>query len=163
MNAYKYVLSSCFDIVIFVYFCALPFYEHYNKEFFSCYKFCVNEFLWLYNLWVRFAVGFVFCLFVSFQGLTCSIWRPLGKGSNRSCSPQPTPDPQQCQIPNPLSEARNQTCNLVGSQSDLFPLSHNGNSRLLLLNNSSVVEHLGLLKFVQKALFPHLELSFINF
>ena len=39
----------------------------------------------------------------------------------------------QCWILNPLSEARDQTCNLrIGSSSDLFPLRHDRNSSMLL-------------------------------
>ena len=73
---------------------------------------------------LKYLYLFIFCLF---QGCTCSIWRFSGQGSNQSCShqpiPQPLPDPsrvcdlhhssQQHQILNPLSEARDQTRNLI--------------------------------------------------
>ena len=36
-----------------------------------------------------------------------------GRGSNQSCSYQPTPQPQQCRILNLLSEARDRTLNLM--------------------------------------------------
>ena len=45
---------------------------------------------------------FVYCLF---QGRAHSLWRFPGQGSNWSCSCWPTPQPQQCWVPNPLSEA----------------------------------------------------------
>ena len=56
---------------------------------------------------------FFYLLFFAFQGSTCSIWRFPGEGSNRSCSCQPTPQPQQHGILNPRSEARDGTCNLM--------------------------------------------------
>jgi len=40
----------------------------------------------------------------------------------------PTPQPQQCQILNPLSEARDQTRILMDTSQVRNPLSHNGNS-----------------------------------
>ena len=33
-----------------------------------------------------------------FYGCICSTWKLLGQGWNRSCSCQPTPQPQQCRI-----------------------------------------------------------------
>ena len=70
--------------------------------------------------------------FLAFQGCTCSIFRFPGQGSNWSYSQRPVPQPQQCstgielhleptlqlmatqcQILNLLSEARNQTSNLM--------------------------------------------------
>ena len=45
-----------------------------------------------------------------------------------SCNCQPTPQPQQHQIFNPLSEARDQTCILMDTSWVPNPLSHNGNS-----------------------------------
>ena len=56
---------------------------------------------------------FFFLFFLSFEGCTCGIWKLPGWGSNRSCCLQPTPEPQQCRILNPLSEARDRTCNLM--------------------------------------------------
>ena len=50
-------------------------------------------------------------LFGLFQG--CGIWKFPGKGLNQSCCYQPTPQPQQHWILNPLSEARNRTINLT--------------------------------------------------
>ena len=44
-----------------------------------------------------------------FKVRMCGIWKFSGQGSNRSCSCQSTPQPQQCWILNPLSEARYQT------------------------------------------------------
>ena len=40
---------------------------------------------------------------------------------------------QQCQILNPLSKARDQTCVLMDTSGVHNPLSHNGNSRVLLI------------------------------
>ena len=39
-----------------------------------------------------------FVSFFYFVGLSCGIWKFLGKGSSRSHSCQPIPQPQQCQI-----------------------------------------------------------------
>ena len=39
---------------------------------------------------------------------------------------------QQCWIPNPLSETRDQTCILMDTSWALNPLSHNGNSQNLI-------------------------------
>jgi len=65
---------------------------------------------------------FLFFVFV-FKGLTPVIWRFPGKGSNRSCSCWPTPQPSQvCNLHhssrqrwtlNPLNKARDQTCILM--------------------------------------------------
>ena len=38
---------------------------------------------------------FFFCLFAIFLGRSRGTWRFPGKGSNRSCSHRPTPEPQQ--------------------------------------------------------------------
>ena len=77
-----------------------------------------GKFLWF--LFIYFIIIIIF--FFAFQGHTCSIWKFLGQGSNQSCSCRPTPEPQQsriwgasvtyhrlqqCQILNPMSEARN--------------------------------------------------------
>ena len=64
-----------------------------------------------------------------FKGCTLGIWRFSGYGANQSCSRQPTPQPQQHGIQamsatqhhslwqhwilNPLSKARDRTCNLM--------------------------------------------------
>ena len=48
-------------------------------------------------------------------------------GSNRSCSYQPTPEPWQCQILNPLSKARDQTGNLRVSSRICFHHATKGN------------------------------------
>ena len=57
-------------------------------------------------------LGFLFSFF-AFYGCTQGMWRFPGQGSNRSYSCRPTPQPQQCRILNPLSEARDGTHNLV--------------------------------------------------
>ena len=57
-----------------------------------------------------FILFYFICLF---QGRTCRIWRFPGQGSNQSCCCQPTPQPQQHRILNPLSKARDRTCKLV--------------------------------------------------
>ena len=44
-----------------------------------------------------FLLLLLFCF--SFYGHTCSIWKFPGLGSNQSHSCRPTPQPQQCQIP----------------------------------------------------------------
>ena len=72
---------------------------------------------------VGFCLFFLFCF--CFLGPHCGIWRFPGKGSIRSCSLQPMPQPhqhqifdlhqssRQCKICNPLSKARDQTCILM--------------------------------------------------
>ena len=40
----------------------------------------------------------VFCFVLSFQGQICGMWKFPGQRSNRSCSCQPTPQPQQLRI-----------------------------------------------------------------
>ena len=49
----------------------------------------------------------------AFQSRILGIWRFPGWGSDWSCSCWPTPQPQQRGIPNPLSEARDQTRTLL--------------------------------------------------
>ena len=84
---------------------------------------------------------FFFCLFGAAPGASGG---SQARGSNPSYSCQPIPQPQQCRIPassvtyttangqrpslDPLSKARDRTCNLL-VPSGLFPLRHNGNSR----------------------------------
>ena len=52
-----------------------------------------------------------------------------GMGSNQSCGCQPTPQPQQRQIHNPLSEARGGIRILMHTSRVLNSLSHSGNSQ----------------------------------
>ena len=77
---------------------------------------------------------FIFILFhlislFVFQGRTHGIWRFPDQGSNWNCSHWPTPQPQQRWILNSLSKARDPSYSLMDTQSDSFPLSHDGNSR----------------------------------
>ena len=58
--------------------------------------------------------------FLSFQGHTQSIWRFPGQGLNQNYSCWPIAQPQQFQILNPLSEARDQTCNLMAPSQSHF-------------------------------------------
>ena len=51
----------------------------------------------------------------------------------------PTSQPQQCQILNPLSEAKDQTHILVDTSQVLNPLSHNGNSKYTILTKPEAV------------------------
>ena len=110
----------------------------------------------LRSTWMSFLhsvpYSFFFFFFFFFLGCTCSIWKFPGQRSNQSCScwptPQPQPDPSrtcnlhhsswQCQIPNPPSEARDQTHSLTDTMRTpvLNPLSHNGNS---LYNFSNMI------------------------
>ena len=56
------------------------------------------------------------------------IWKFPGQGSYLSCTCQPTPQPQQCQIINLLSKARDQTWILMDTSQLHNLLSYNGNS-----------------------------------
>ena len=62
-------------------------------------------------------------------------------------------------LPNPLSEARNQTCILMDNNWALNPLSHNGNSSFFFLNGRiisyyySAIQHIFLFFFF--SLWPH--------
>ena len=88
----------------------------------------------------RFFSGLFVCLFVfAFQGHTLGIWRFPDQGSNRSYNCQPTPQPQQCKIRATsltYTTAHGNAGSLTHwpgiephcSQSDSFPLSHDGNS-----------------------------------
>ena len=78
------------------------------------------------------------CFFVfvfAFWGRTWGIWRLLRWGSNHSHSCWPPPQPQQCRI-----QAKSATCTTADPGVEPtaswillgFPLSHDGNSRLLL-------------------------------
>ena len=88
---------------------------------------CSRDFIYYYYF-------LIFCLF---QGHSHGIWKFQGQWSNRSCSHRPKPEPlatwdpsrvcnlhhsswQECQILNPLSKARDQTCNLMVPKSDLL-------------------------------------------
>ena len=55
----------------------------------------IQDLLTFFVICVRIYLLF---FFLSFQGCTCSICKFPGQGSNRSCSCQPTPQAQQCQI-----------------------------------------------------------------
>ena len=93
------------------------------------YSFC---FFVLFGLVFWFFL-FVFC-FLSFYGHTCGIWEVsrLGIKSNPSYSCQPTPQPQQRGILNPLSKARSWTHVLVDTSQLRFPWATTGT--LLILN-----------------------------
>uniref|UniRef100_A0A4X1VQB1 Protein-L-isoaspartate(D-aspartate) O-methyltransferase n=1 Tax=Sus scrofa TaxID=9823 RepID=A0A4X1VQB1_PIG len=58
---------------------------------------------------------FFFCLFVLLGPHLWHMEVPRLGVQSRSCSFRPQPRPQQCQILNPLSEARDRTCNLMVS------------------------------------------------
>ena len=104
----------------------------------------------------------LFCF--AFQGHTHDIWKFPGQGSNRSYScwpmpqPQPQPQPQQCRIQDvsvtytpaqgnagSLSPDRGQGSNPQphGSQSDSFPLSHDGNSKCFQFKTVGLSPNLG--------------------
>jgi len=53
---------------------------------------------------------FLFSFFFGFLGLHLRHTEVPGLGSNQSYGCQPTPQPQQRWIPDPLMEARDQTC-----------------------------------------------------
>ena len=73
-------------------------------------------------------VGFLFCFVFAFQGCICSIWKFPGQGSNQSCSCWAIPQPQQCQILNPL-RGQGSTHILMDTSWVCNPLSHNGDSQ----------------------------------
>ena len=79
----------------------------------SCY--CCNTFYFsrYINLTLYCYFMYVCMYFAFFLGFTSGIWKFLGQGSNWSCSYQPTPQPQQHRILNPLSEARDLTHILI--------------------------------------------------
>ena len=56
---------------------------------------------------------FIFLSFVFFLGPHLQHREAPGPASNQSYSHEPTPQPQPRQIPNPLREARDRTCNLM--------------------------------------------------
>ena len=56
---------------------------------------------------------------------------------NRSCSCWPKPQPQQCQILNPVSKARDRTCNLMVPSQMCFRCVMKGTPRLDLLVTSA--------------------------
>ena len=62
----------------------------------------------------------VFSLFFVFLGLHYSMWKFPGQGTNQSCSCQPSTQPQQCQIPGPLSESRDRTHMLMDTSQIRF-------------------------------------------
>ena len=89
--------------------------------------------------------------FSPFYSHTCGIWRLPGQGSNRSCSCLPTPQTQQRRI-QATSVTYMAACGNDGSLTHrarpgiepassrrqhqvLHPLSHNGNSNLLIFND----------------------------
>ena len=109
-----------------------------------------NSSVMVFVFW--FGVGFfvlLFCFVFCFLDCTCGIQKFPGQGTNRSCSCQPTPWPQampdpshicslccslqQCEILNPLNEARDGTCILIDTSQSLKPLSHNENSLGVML------------------------------
>ena len=71
---------------------------------------------------------FFFFLFFSFYDSTCGIGSFPGQESNRSCNCGPVPQPWQHLILNPLREAGDQTCIVMGTSQIRNLLSHNGNS-----------------------------------
>ena len=87
-----------------------------------------------------FRVFFCVCGFLVFYGHTevprlgfeLELELPAYTTAIATADPSHICDPQhslqQCCILNPLSEAREQTCVLMDT--DLFPLSHNGNSNV---------------------------------
>ena len=81
------------------------------------------------RLWVvqRALFWFCFVLFSAFQGCTCGIWKSPSQGSNQSCSCQPTAQPQQHQLLNTPSKARDATCILVDASRVRNLLSHSRN------------------------------------
>ena len=64
------------------------------------------------NVKVR-KLHFIFMYLFNFQCCTHGMWKFPGQGLNWSNSCWPTPQPQQCGILSPLSEARDQTSNLM--------------------------------------------------
>ena len=94
-------------------------------------------------------LSFLICNFFSFQVLTCGVGNFPGQGSNQSCSCRPAPlqpatamaDPscfynllrslQQCQILNPLSQARDGTHIFTDLTHVLNLLSHTNNFILI--------------------------------
>ena len=71
---------------------------------------------------------YIFNFLSFFQGRTCSIRKFPGYRSDWRGSCQPTPQPQQCQILNRLSKARDQNPHPHGYQSGSLPLSYKGSS-----------------------------------
>ena len=75
----------------------------------NIYLLCYS-YIYLFLNQVRAFILF-FCFF--FRATLLGIWRFPGQGSNQSYSCWPTPQLQQHQIPNPPSNARDRTCNLI--------------------------------------------------
>ena len=73
---------------------------------------------WRLKWWLTVFSNKVFCfvLFYSFFRVAPAAYgSSLSSWLNWGCSCQPTPSSQQCQILNPLSMARDQTCILMGA------------------------------------------------
>ena len=105
----------------------------YQINFSFHYK--VTLFLWVYV--------FLICLFLLFRAAPTAYGGSQARRSHRSYGCQPTPEPQQhriraasdlhhrsrqCQIPNPLSKARDQTRNLMVPSQICFCCAMMGNS-----------------------------------
>ena len=125
-----FFFSSSFFLFFFFFF-------FFNKIlfFFFFFFFCCQGFFFFFFFFLLFFFYFFFFFFFlsfcHFLGCSRGIWRFPGQGSNRSCSRQPTPEPQQhgiravscvCnlhhssrqrRILNPLSKARDRTRNLM--------------------------------------------------
>ena len=80
---------------------------------------------WFYFLFFYF---YFLSFFAFSRAASCGTWRLPGQGSNQSCSRRPTPQPQQCGIPNSPSKARDRTCNPMAPSRIRKPLRHDRNS-----------------------------------
>ena len=78
-----------------------------------------------------------------FLSRACTILKFPCQGSNQSCSCQPTPQPQQCQIHNPLIRARAQMLVIMDTSWVCLLLSHNRNSlKVLFLISKKKINYL---------------------
>ena len=112
----------------------LCFYNIIIFCFFSSFLTSASVFPFLTLLSLSPLLFFGICCFFVFLFMAA----PVAYGSSQargwiSCSCRPVPKPQQRQIFNPLSKARDQTCVLQDTSQILNRLSHNRNSYLLIL------------------------------
>ena len=81
-----------------------------------------------------------FLFFVFFRATPAAYGGSQARGSNRSCSRWPTPQPQRHGILNPLSEARDRTHNLMVPSQIRFRCATTRTPELVILKTSSAVK-----------------------
>ena len=97
----KFCLTHCQYVEIWItsailYLCSMCYIFFVPHSFITAF-FCVKQ---------AFSGVLFYFIFFAFQGHSHGIWKFPGQGSSQSYCCRPTPQPQQCQISDPLAEDR---------------------------------------------------------